>query len=66
MVLKKGCSCLSEVLAHFNEIYDNLEKQLDTDTIYLDFSKAFDKVDHALLIKKLQRFGIQGKLLTWI
>ena len=65
---RKGCSCLSElpVLAHFNEIYENLGNQMDTDTLYLDFSKAFDKVDHALLIKKLQRFGIEGKLLKWV
>ena len=34
--------------------------------IYLDFSKAFDKVDHQLLIKKLQRYGVSGKLLKWI
>ena len=62
---RKGCSCLSELLAHFNEIYENLGNKLDTDTIYLDFSKAFDKVDHALLIKKLQLYGIGGKLLVW-
>ena len=40
---RKGCSCLSELLAHFNEIYENLGNSHDTDTIYLDFSKAFDK-----------------------
>ena len=37
-----------------------------TDTIYLDFSKAFDKVDHNLLVKKMQLFGINGKLLCWL
>ena len=63
---RKGCSCLSELLAHFNDIFDNLGNQLDTDTVYLDFSKAFDKVDHALLIKKLQLYEIRGKLLNWI
>ena len=36
-----------------------------TDTVYLDFAKAFDKVDHKLLLEKLKRVGIKGKLLNW-
>ena len=63
---RKGRSCLSELLAHFDLLYENLGNSLDSDTVYLDFSKAFDKVDHALLIKKLQLYGIKGKLLNWI
>lgn len=35
------------------------------DTIYTDFSKAFDKVDHALLVAKLKRFGFKDNLLNW-
>ena len=61
---RKGCSCLSELLAHFDLLYENLGNSLDSDTVYLDFRKAFDKVDHALLIKKLQLYGIKGKLLN--
>ena len=38
----------------------------DTDSIYLDYTKAFDKVDHALLIKKLQRYGIHPQVVNWI
>ena len=34
--------------------------------MYLDFAKAFDKVDHQLLMKKLEAIGIKGKLLNWI
>jgi len=37
-----------------------------TDTIYLDFAKAFDKVDHQILLKKLHKIGIRGNLLRWI
>ena len=33
--------------------------------LYLDFSKAFDSVDHAILLQKLQLHGINGSLLRW-
>lgn len=36
------------------------------DLLYLDFSKAFDKVCHKRLLVKLAAIGIGGKLLTWI
>ena len=36
------------------------------DAILLDFSKAFDKVDHEGLILKLEHLGIRGPLLDWI
>ena len=34
--------------------------------LYLDFSKAFDKVDHKILLRKLHNIGIRGKLYDWI
>ena len=37
-----------------------------TDTIYLDFAKAFDKVDHNILLKKVRAYGISGKIGKWI
>ena len=36
------------------------------DAIFLDFSKAFDKVPHQRLFLKLSHYGIQGALLPWI
>ena len=35
------------------------------DMIYLDFSKAFDKVDHSILLYKLRDLGITGRLGLW-
>ncbi|KAL5256923.1 hypothetical protein ACHWQZ_G012006 [Mnemiopsis leidyi] len=38
----------------------------ETDVIYLDYAKAFDKVDHAILLKKIKSYGIRGQLYDWI
>ena len=61
-----GRSCLSQLLAHYDRIVSLLESGVNVDTIYLDFSKAFDKVDHTILLKKLSLIGIRGKVLKWI
>ncbi|KXJ07571.1 RNA-directed DNA polymerase from mobile element jockey, partial [Exaiptasia diaphana] len=37
-----------------------------TDVIYLDFAKAFDSVDHKILLAKLKAYGISGQLLSWL
>ena len=38
---------------------------MQVDAIHLDFVKAFDRVNHKLLLKKLHWFGICSALLTW-
>ena len=63
---RKGRSCLTHLLAHIDEILHSMIDDNEHDVIYLDFAKAFDKVDHELLIAKLQSCGITGNLLKWI
>ena len=36
------------------------------DTVYLDFAKAFDKVNHDILLRKITNHGIKGKMGIWI
>jgi hypothetical protein len=43
-----------------------LEQGFNVDVIYFDFAKAFDKVDHNILLHKLKNLGINGKTLRWI
>ena len=61
-----GRSCLTQLLHHIDEVLKSLENKMNVDVVYLDFAKAFDKVDHKILLKKLEQFGIRGKLLKWI
>ena len=37
-----------------------------TDVVYTDFAKDFDKLDHAKLLSKLRRVGVRGCLLKWV
>jgi hypothetical protein len=39
-------------------MHDNLESGQQNDAIVMDFSKAFDKVDHHKFVSKLKRLGI--------
>ena len=55
-------SCLSQLLEHQDRILSILEEGHNIDSIYLDFSKAFDKVDPGILCHKLRELGISGKL----
>ena len=58
----KDRSCLSALLSVYDGIILNLSnsQMLCTDMIYLDFAKAFDKVDHGVLLHKLKQLGITG------
>ena len=61
-----GKSCTTQLLSHFERILEILDNNANADVIYLDFSKAFDKVDHAILLKKLESYGVSGNLLNWL
>lgn len=63
---RRGRSCLSQLLAHHDRLITSLETNTMVDVVYLDFSRAFDKVDHGVLLHKLHNVGISGQLGLWI
>ena len=61
-----GRSCLTNLLEYLEYITEQIDQNNPVDCIFLDFSKAFDKVPHQRLLAKVKSLGIEGKLLGWI
>ena len=66
--LRKGRSCEKQLIEFVDDISKNLQegRQTDIHVLIMDFAKAFDKVNHSLLIHKLRYYGIDGKTTRWI
>ena len=58
-----GRSCATQLVEVLYTISLHLDKGSEHDTIYLDFTKAFDSVCHAKILWKLKALGINGPLL---
>ena len=59
-------STLTQLLSHWDTVLDGLEEGAGVDCVYLDFSKAFDKVETGVLLHKLREANIVGKAGKWL
>ena len=57
-----GKSCMSQLICHFERLITILEESDNVEVLYLDFSTAFYKICHTILLKKLKEIGISGKI----
>ena len=56
----------SHPLIHFTKkVLDSLRKNFLHIAVFIDLKKAFDTVDHSILLEKLSYYGILGKELLW-
>ena len=62
---RSGRSCEHALLTAQNTLTKALSKKQVSLLLLIDFSKAFDMVDHPILLKKLYRYGIRGTAYQW-
>lgn len=61
----KRRSTVTNLLIYTTHLFECLDKNKQVDSVYTDFRKAFDRVDHKLLLDKLAYNGIKGSLWRW-
>lgn len=62
---KRNTSTSDAILTLTNDIYKAFDKKQYTLAVCLDLKKAFDTVDHTVLLGKLEHYGVRGYLYNW-
>ena len=62
---RKGHSCEFAAMEVTDKIFNSLDRKKLPIALFLDFSKAFDTINHNILINKLKHYGVTGTALKW-
>ena len=63
---RKSYSCDTQLAGLIQDLTDIVDGRGETDAVLIDFSKAFDVVPHKRLVEKINRLGIDDKIVTWV
>jgi hypothetical protein len=62
----KRRSTTTNLLLYTSYIFEGIDNNKQIDSVYTDFRKAFDRVDHQILLEKIAFNGIRGNLWRWL
>ena len=63
---QKGLSCAKQLVTTIEQLQKGMDQKHQQDIILLDLQKAFDKVPHRHLLKKLEASGVRGEEHEWL
>lgn len=61
-----GRSTTWQLLSLLEDFYDSIDNRNHVHALFLDVSKAFDRVDHSLLLKKCSSIGLSDQSCQWL
>jgi hypothetical protein len=62
---RKSHNTTTALLKVSNDLRESLHRGMISLLLFLDFSKAFDKINHGRLLKKLRAFGLSDGDISW-
>ena len=62
---REGHSCENAISELVSQIVKGQQEGMYTLSLFLDLSKAFDSLEHRVLLKKFERYGLRGKVNEW-
>lgn len=63
---RKKHSTQTAIMAFLNDLYENINQKNKCVGLFMDLSKAFDLINHKILIEKFVRYGLRGKMKDWL
>ena len=63
---RQGRSCVTNLLDFYQYVFCEWDRSRAVDVVFFDFRKAFDKVPHKRLMRKVRALAIQGNFAAWI
>ena len=62
---RKGFSTSDAIVQFLDSIYNDLNSNCSSIAVFLDFTKAFETVNHGILLRKLNHYGVRGVANAW-